>query len=338
MLNNVLEIVLVTYNRCAKLKRTMAQLLAETSPVRNIDITVVDNCSTDGTSEYLASLTVSYPNIRHIRRRRNVGANANIAFAYEIARKKYLWVLCDDDKYDFDAWDNVVDAINNDQDMILVSKYALPRQKRKIDTLALLSQATFVPATIIKTECLDDTTLRNIYDSIFTMYVQLIPIITMLNDGKKFFIPAGHAVVRNGMDYGKKLESGLDGCENYCRGANSEKMYYRSAHMSQFIGFANVLSLLKDEEVKNKHLNVFIKSSKPVLRNTLKDIRDRIYFADIYSQLSQKQRLRFWWNYIRPGKFYKWIFQVDHVKKNGRVTKDKYVTFFGKRFVIKEKQ
>lgn len=334
MLNDILEIVLVTYNRRDKLMRTMEQLLAETSPVRDIDITVVDNRSTDGTSEYIQTLADMHKNIHHIRRPRNVGANANIAYAYEIACKKYLWVLCDDDVYDFTAWDNIVDAINQERDIIITSKYALPRKKSKIGTLALLSQATFVPGVIIKTNCLDDTTLRNIYDNVWTMYVQLIPVITMLNNGCEFFIPDGPAIVKNGFDYGKELRSGFDGCKNYCRGANSERMYYRSAHMSQFVGFANVLSLLKDEELKRKHLDGFIRGSKPLLKEMLKNIQDRIYFADIYSQLSRKQRLKFWCNCIRPGKFWKWIFHIDHIKQNGHTMPQKQITFFGKQIKL----
>ena len=335
MLNDILEIILVTYNRCDKLKQTMNQLLANTSPVRDIDITIVDNCSTDGTSEYIDTIAEKYKNIHHIRRRRNVGAKANIAFAYEIARKKYLWVLCDDDKYNFSAWDNIVDAMKNDEDIILMSKYALPKKHAEIDALALLVQATFVPGVIIKTDCLDDTTLRNIYDSIFTMYVQLIPIITMLNNGKNFFIPRGHAVVQNGFDYGKKLKSGLDSHVNYCRGANAEKMYYRSAHMSPYVGFANVMSLLKDEKLKKKHLDGLIKSPKPYLAKTLGNIQDLIYFADIYSQLTKKQRIQFWWNCVKPGKFWKWIFQIDRLVENRRVTGFRKIVLFGKNIKIK---
>ena len=83
MLKDTLEIILITYNRKPFLQNTFKQLLAETSPVKDLDITVLDNCSTDGTSDYLKELCSKHPNIKHVRHNRNIGGNANIARAIE---------------------------------------------------------------------------------------------------------------------------------------------------------------------------------------------------------------------------------------------------------------
>ena len=45
-----LFISLVTYNRKDYLKRTLDKLLEDSSPLRNVDITILDNASDDGSS------------------------------------------------------------------------------------------------------------------------------------------------------------------------------------------------------------------------------------------------------------------------------------------------
>ena len=99
-LHDRLEIILITYNRKNKLDETLKSLLAEDSPVRNCSLTLLNNASTDGTDELIEDYVSRHPNVTHIRRKRNAGADANTCLAYELASKEYLWVLCDDDKYD----------------------------------------------------------------------------------------------------------------------------------------------------------------------------------------------------------------------------------------------
>lgn len=120
MLKNTLEIILITYNRKPYLEKTFKRLLAEDSPVKDLQITVLDNCSSDGTSEYLSDLSKKYKNIKHIRHNRNIGANANIARAFEIATKPYLWILADDDDFDFTDFNQVQEALLNENPALLI--------------------------------------------------------------------------------------------------------------------------------------------------------------------------------------------------------------------------
>ena len=99
-----LQLFLITYNRKKKLQFTLDSLL--NSPVAKYDITVLDNASTDGTSEMLDEYAEKHENIKHVRHNVNIGGNANICRAFEMAAscgKKYAWILCDDDRYD---WSN----------------------------------------------------------------------------------------------------------------------------------------------------------------------------------------------------------------------------------------
>ena len=94
-LEDKLQIILVSYNRCKKLRKTLAKILGHDSPIRNCSITILDNKSTDGTSEFIEFLCKKHQNIVHVIHNRNIGGNANIARAFEIASMQYLWILCD---------------------------------------------------------------------------------------------------------------------------------------------------------------------------------------------------------------------------------------------------
>ena len=52
-MKTTLEIILITYNRKSHLRETLNWLFAENSPVKDLDITILNNKSTDGTTELI---------------------------------------------------------------------------------------------------------------------------------------------------------------------------------------------------------------------------------------------------------------------------------------------
>ena len=62
-----LFISLVTYNRKDYLKRTLDKLLEDSSPLRNVDITILDNASDDGSSELIDEYCLKYSTLVHIK-------------------------------------------------------------------------------------------------------------------------------------------------------------------------------------------------------------------------------------------------------------------------------
>src|SRR5437868_1458481 len=94
-----IELFIFTYNRAPFLENTLRQL-AE-SPFSECKITVVDNASTDGTTEICERAAKMIPQFRHVRHRANLGCSANYLRAVELAGSLYTWVLCDDDSFDF---------------------------------------------------------------------------------------------------------------------------------------------------------------------------------------------------------------------------------------------
>jgi GT2 family glycosyltransferase len=100
-----LSVVVITHNRCAELDRSLARLaeLPERPPV-----VVVDNGSSDGTAEMVAS---HHPGVRLVRSKENLGAiGRNVGV--QLAQTPYV-AFCDDDTwYDAGALAHAADVLD----------------------------------------------------------------------------------------------------------------------------------------------------------------------------------------------------------------------------------
>ena len=132
-LKDKLQIYLITYNRAKCLKYTLKQIFAPNSPIRDFNITILNNASTDKTDEVIEEYQEEFPNLVHIKHSINIGGNGNIVRAFEMAGscgKEYAWVLCDDDVFSFKGWKELENAILEEKDIICASNYVIrkPRQ------------------------------------------------------------------------------------------------------------------------------------------------------------------------------------------------------------------
>lgn len=104
--------VVVTYNRKELLKRCLEALLAQTRPVDRI--VIVDNCSTDGTPEFLeAEGFLQEPVVEYVRLPENMGGaggfHEGMKRAYEQGYD-WLWVMDDDGVPAAEALSRLVDC------------------------------------------------------------------------------------------------------------------------------------------------------------------------------------------------------------------------------------
>lgn len=117
-----MEIVIPTWNRAKYLDRTLSQFA--NSPFRDYKITILNNNSTDNTQEVCEKYKSVFPNLKIIKNNKNIGGLANILRCYEIATEKYLWLIGDNDTYDFSNCDELINIIENeDYDLIFVQDY-----------------------------------------------------------------------------------------------------------------------------------------------------------------------------------------------------------------------
>lgn len=295
-----LQIILVTYNRAKYVERTFKQFFFEGSPVADCEFLVQDNNSTDNTAEIVAKYATLHPNIKYIKHKYNLGIAGTIARAMERADKDYVWIIGDDDKFDFSNWNEVEQAINNNEKMICVARYALP-DIYKNSPANQLFQLTFITGGIYNTSLFNDTTIRNSYDNIYTLFPHIPPIIAYINDGGKIYV-VNKAIADNGINLN-------DTDYSYIRGIkDASHLYERTRIMTWILGYSNVITLLNNKLFQNECLEVAI-PHKHIYGNW-----DNFY-KHMYSQYINKSKINYFleiYNVLSPQR--KNLFKLSDLK------------------------
>ncbi|MDT7834492.1 glycosyltransferase family 2 protein [Aquabacterium sp. OR-4] len=157
---DVLSIFVITYNRAGPLRQTLQSL--GSSPWSRCRITVLDNCSTDGTAEVVRDAMARLPGLTHARNVTNIGAAANAVQPFLLSQTPYTWILCDDDDLIFEQVGDVEAAMRAGQArLLLVGGYADPGRDGAgmlADPEALMAtrvnffrDTSFLPSTIYAT-------------------------------------------------------------------------------------------------------------------------------------------------------------------------------------------
>lgn len=262
-----LGIVLTTYNRCDKARKTLETLLSDSAPTKDFSITVQDNNSTDGTEDMVANLQRHHPNLHYRKNKYNLGISGNIAKAMELAEREYHWNICDDDIFTWGGWEELESEISKGTPVLCVSNYLLkPQYINQFEYQ--LQQMTFVPGIIISTKLYTDTTIRNTVDHIFTLFPHLVPIITFHNNGGKIHV-LKNPLVTNGM------EKSTD-C-SYLRGINATETFHRSRTMTWLVGYSNVLANLNDRHLAQKCFKTVI-SGDHAFAMGVQELAGQIFF------------------------------------------------------------
>lgn len=113
----LVTIAIPTYNRALSyLPQALACAVGQT--YRNIEIIVSDNCSSDGTPEFMASQTD--PRIRYYRHDKVIVPNENFNFGLQQARGQYFLLLLDDELVDRDFVATCLAAARGQKDVGLI--------------------------------------------------------------------------------------------------------------------------------------------------------------------------------------------------------------------------
>lgn len=253
-LEDKLEIFIITYNRKDNLAETFNQIFDYNSPIKDFPITILDNKSNDGTAELIEEYKQKFPKIKHIINNRNIGGNANAVRAYELASKEYVWVLCDDDAYNFSYWDEVVREIEAGTDAIIVTEHKNP----KANIVQKICGMSFVPGTIWKTENITSTVISNAYYLVYTYFPQMALALELVNKNKKIVITE-HSVV-------KPRPVPIDTTQTYTRGLESGSKSPNMTNTIWAVGMCNALDLLKDKKLKAEIIDHYTFKGKHELR------------------------------------------------------------------------
>lgn len=116
----VCTVAIPVFNRRDMVLHAVESALAQT--VTELEVLVVDNCSTDGTWEALQ--TVVDPRVRLVRNERNVGLFGNFNRCIELAGGTYLRFLCSDDALAPNCLSEEIAAMEARPEAVLLSAQA----------------------------------------------------------------------------------------------------------------------------------------------------------------------------------------------------------------------
>ncbi len=236
-----LDIFIVTYNREENLDTTLKQLMAENSPVRDFDIHILDNNSTDNTYNIVKKYQTINQNIKYEKNVYNIGLGFNIAKAFYLAKKEYVWVLADNDYFDFDNWNEVEYAIKKSNDVIIISNFNCP----ETDIAQFIIQCTFLPGRIFKTSNITDTVIGSMLFNAAYMFTDIALIAKLINNKKKFYL-CSKAICLIGNNIDKKTK-----VHYYHRGFTDDEIHPMLKNISWDAGFANSIHQIKDKKIRN---------------------------------------------------------------------------------------
>lgn len=110
--NPLVTVYIPTYNRVDLLKRAVESVRQQI--YQNLEIIIVDDCSTDGTHEYLEDISKQDSRIRFFLKEKNSGACASRNIAIENAKGEYITGLDDDDYFTKDRLKIFIENWNED--------------------------------------------------------------------------------------------------------------------------------------------------------------------------------------------------------------------------------
>lgn len=181
--NQILEPVLITYNRSEDLQRTLAAFIK--AGLTGIKLHILDNASTDNTYSIVEEAKVNWPNITYHKNKYNIGGNANILRAVEISTSEYSWIIGDDDFWCLDDIDELHGVLKEGKADIVRLGWLVSPASRGVysDVLTLansenlfFASISMISATIVRRSLIVDS-LPHAYAGIADAYPQLVPIL-----------------------------------------------------------------------------------------------------------------------------------------------------------------
>lgn len=113
------SVCIPTYNHARFLHDAIDSVLAQT--FSDFELVIVDNCSTDNTTQLVEAYTARDRRIRYVRNQINVGAQNNLNRCLELASGEYVKILCADDLLEPTCLKKMVKVLDEFPDVSLVS-------------------------------------------------------------------------------------------------------------------------------------------------------------------------------------------------------------------------
>jgi len=260
MIEEKLEILLITYNRSKDLENTFEQLLE--SPFAKCKLTILDNCSDDDTPIVCEKYYELFHNLKIIRHARNIGAVSNYLRAVEISKYKYSWILCDDDNYDFSDCDDIIEAIMTGKfDLISVGHPNYSNWIRGVETTVkkliesgstFFITQSFLPSTIYKSELFDSNCIYYGYLNTCNFFPTFAFINKAIEKNFSVYVSKKTIVSRSKNDIGFSIMEWYSGWFNSCLLIENKDSRIKAARELPVKGNKFIFSMIYSEKILNK--------------------------------------------------------------------------------------
>ena len=148
-----------------------------------------------------------------------------------MAKAPYVWVVCDDDAFKWEAWPEIENALRTDEyDLLITSKYNL----KDSDNMG----------SIYKTSLLTNSCLINMHNNVPFLFPHLSLICEVLNKNGRIFLPKGEIMNVDSPDYIHSKDV------SYTRGNNGYVPGY-SKNMFWTVGVIISTQKIKDKKMRN---------------------------------------------------------------------------------------
>lgn len=124
--------LLCTYNRLIYLKKTFPKII-NAAKINNCQMLIIDNGSTDGTSQYLNNFKKKYNFITYFKKKKNVSAVKNYKQAIGMVKTKYFMFLGDHYRIYGDYVKKTISILDNYKNVSIVHHYFSNTLNKKIN-------------------------------------------------------------------------------------------------------------------------------------------------------------------------------------------------------------
>jgi glycosyltransferase involved in cell wall biosynthesis len=113
-------ICILTFNRSKKLHKLLNSIYLENEN-KFYKIIVLDNFSSDNTTDIIDKLKPKIKNLEYIKHKKNIGFRENYLYAFSICKTNYLWIFSDDDEISRGALKLIKNFILNNKNFSAIS-------------------------------------------------------------------------------------------------------------------------------------------------------------------------------------------------------------------------
>lgn len=122
-MNVKLTVSIPTFNRAVFLKECLENLVPQLAGRNDVEVNVIDNCSTDNTESVVKKFINSPSNIKYFKNASNLGYTGNQIKCFKYASGEYVSLLSDDDVYLDGEVDEILKVINKGKFAFIALNY-----------------------------------------------------------------------------------------------------------------------------------------------------------------------------------------------------------------------